>query len=326
MYQKIYTFLFIILILLGGCNSGRSEKNNVASSGSGIINLKGTISISGAYALYPLASRLADGFMKIHPEVQITVSKTGTGQGIADLISHKSQVAMISRPLTDSEITAGVWVVPVAKDGVAPIISQKNPYLNKLLSMGLSTDEFKKVFTDEKPVTWGELLDTAVKEKVVTYTRQDESGAADIWAQFLYLNSSDLKGLKVAGDEEMIKAVSKDPFAMGFCNFSYAFDIKTGEKLKDIQIIPFDLNFDNKIKSREIPFSNLEKAHRSLWLGIYPKSLCRELTIGTIGKPKDLLVKEFIKYALTKGQADVKLVGLCELNNVYVRYSLEQLN
>ena len=326
MYLLNKIFLFLILILSGSCSPGRSDKTSVPVSGSGITGLKGTISVSGAYALYPLASKWADGFMKLHPKVQITVSKTGTGQGIADLISGKSLVAMISRPLTDSEITSGVWVVPVAKDGVAPIISQKNPYLKKLLSMGLSTDEFKKIFTGEKPVTWGELLDTAGREKVVTYTRQDESGAADIWAQFLYVNSSDLKGLKVTGDEEMIKAVSENPFAIGFCNFSYAFDIKTGEKLKEIQIIPFDLNFDNKIKTREIPFINLEKAHRSLWLGIYPKTLCRELTMGTIGKPKDLLVKAFIQYALTAGQADVKSVGLCELNNVYIRYCLEQLN
>jgi phosphate transport system substrate-binding protein len=263
--------------------------------------------------------------MKIHQGVKIQIFKTGTGQGIQDILSEKCQVAMISRPLTDDEIKSGVRIIPVAKDGVAPIVSQKNPYITRILKRGMSTDEFIRIFTGEKTITWGELLDTISKVNVVTFTRADESGAADIWADFLYKRSSDLRGNKVSGDEEMINSIRNNPYAIGFCNFSYAFDVKTGERKKDIQIVPFDLDFDNVIESKEVPFNNLEKAHRGLWLGLYPKSLCRELTIGTVGKPTDKAIIEFIKYTLTTGQDDVKIVGLCELNNVYIQYSLDQL-
>jgi len=317
--------LFLAIVVLFSCkprNQGKKQDNIQAENKT---TLSGTFSISGAYALYPLVQKWANDFMKIHPGIKIEVFKTGTGQGIEDIISQKCQVAMISRPLTEDEIISGVWVVPVAKDGVAPIISQKNPYIKGILKRGMSTDEFIRAFTEEKAMTWGELLDTTAKEIVVTFTRGDESGAADIWADFLYKNSSDLKGIKVTGDEEMIKRISENPFAIGYCNFSYAFDIKTGERLKDIQIIPFDLDFDNVIKSREVPFSNLEKAHRSLWLGIYPKNLCRELTLGTVGKPTERVVVEFIRYILTVGQNYVKIAGLCELNDVYIQYSLDQL-
>ena len=57
------------------------------------------------------------------------------------------------------------------------------------------------------PLTWGDLLDTAGKEKVVVYTRADESGAADVWASFSGRESTDLKGIRVTGDEEMIKSI-----------------------------------------------------------------------------------------------------------------------
>jgi len=311
--------------MLPGCKPRKSVQNqDKLPAGTG-ISISGNFSISGAYALYPLVRKWSDVFMNIHPAVKIIVTPVGTGQGIDDLISKKSHLVMISRPLTDTEYEAGVWTVPVAKDGVAAIVNQKNPFIKRILDQGLSPAEFFKVFTSDKSVTWGELLDTISKEKVFVFTRADESGAADIFAGFLNIESIDLKGKMVTGDDEMIKSIQNNPLAIGFCNFSFAFDAVTGDKIKDIQIVPADLDYDNRIDRKEIPFSNLEKAHRGLWLGLYPKTLCRELSIGSLEKPTDLAVVEFLKYILTEGQKDVNASGLCELNNVYVGYSLDKL-
>jgi phosphate transport system substrate-binding protein len=272
-----------------------------------------------------LVKKWSDDFMKLHPKVTIVVLESGTGQGLNDLRSKKSQLAMISRPLTDTELEEGIWTVPVAKDGVAPIVNKKNPFLKKILAQGLSPDKFLKVFTSDKPCTWGELLDTTLKEIVQVFIRKDESGAAVVFAGFLNKESSDLKGTGVTGDVEMIRSIQNNPLAIGFCNFSFAFDVATGDQTKDIQIVPTDLNYTKKIDRKEIPFNNLNKAHRGLWLGIYPKNLCRELTIGSLGKPSDQEIVEFLKYVLTEGQNDIKTTGLCELNEVYVGYSLDKL-
>ena len=317
--------LLSCLVVLFGCKPRNSEENQDKIELETKGSISGNLSISGADALYPLVRKWADDFMEINPGVKIEVAKTGTGQGIDDLLAKKNHLAMISRPLTDEELNAGIWSVPVAKDGVAPIMNQKNPYLKKILNQGLSPEEFIKAFTSDKPLTWGELLDTVWKEKVIVYTRADESGAADVFADFLFKKSSDLKGTEVTGDEEMIKNVQENIFALGFCNFSYAFDATTGERIKDIQIIPSDLDFDNEIDRKEIPFNNLEAAHRGLWLGIYPKNLCRDLTISSLGKPTDTVIIEFLKHVLTEGQRSINKTGLCELNNVHIKYSLERL-
>jgi phosphate transport system substrate-binding protein len=318
--------LFICIVLFFGCNPRNIEKPGEKLLSGTKGNISGSFSISGAYALYPMVRKWADEFIKINPAVRIEVIKAGTGEGIADLLARKSQLAMISRPLTDEEISTGLWSIPVAKDGVAPIVNQKNPYLEKILHQGLSPDEFIKAFTSEKQLTWGELLDTTGKENVAVFIRADESGAADVFADFLFKGASDLKGTKVKGDDEMIKSVQENIFALGFCNFSYAFDPTSGERIRDIQIVPSDLDFDNSIDRKEIPFANLEKAHRSLWLGLYPKNLCRELTIGSLGKPTDETIIAFLKYILTEGQNDIKGSCLCELNNVYAGYALDKLN
>ena len=322
--HKIILLLFCLAII-SGCNSQKTDQSKNKLAVKTRNEISGNLTITGAYALHPLVQKWADEFVKINPAVKIIVNTGGTGQGIEDLRSGKTQLAMISRPLTDSELQEGIWTIPVAKDGVAAIVNHKNPYIGRILERGLSPDEFLKVFTSDVQLKWGELLDTNVKEKVSVFKRADESGAAEVFAGFLNRESSDLKGTGVVGDVEMISSIQKNPLAIGFCNFSYAFDPVTGERINDIQIVPADLDYDNKIDSREIPFSNLDKAHRGLWLGLYPKNLCRELLIGSVGKPADIVILEFLKYILTDGQNIIKSSGLCELNDVYVGYSLEKL-
>jgi len=267
---------------------------------------------------------MAEDFMLLHPGVKIDVTGTGTGTGIAGLIERKYQLSMISRPLAEEELNAGLWVIPVAKEGVAPIVNQKNPVIDILMDQGLSPDEFLKIFTSGSLLTWGQVLSMDQREKIHPFTRSDESGAAEIWAGFIFRTRHDLQGKLVSSDQEMIKAVRNDPLAIGYCNLSYAFDT-AGQRISDIQIIPVDLDFDNKIERKEEPFATLEAAHRSLWLGYYPRSLCRELTIGSMGKPADPVILEFLKYVLGEGQKLVKEAGFCELNNVYIRQSLESL-
>jgi phosphate transport system substrate-binding protein len=317
--------LLISVVMFLGCKPGNSEKtrNKIQPETKRVIEVN--FSVGGAYALYPLIKKWSDDFMKIYPLVKIVVTSGGTGQGVNNLLAKKDQLAMISRPLTPEELKEGIWVVAVAKEGVAPIVNQKNPYLKRILDHGITPEKLIKLFTGPKPMTWGELLDTTVKEKAIVYTRADESGAAVVWANFLWKEGVDLKGIKVVGDDEMIKSIQGNQLAIGYCNFSYAFDTVTGERIKDIQVIPIDLDFDKIIDRKEVPFTNINKAHRGLWLGYYPKNLTRELFFGSIGKPADPAILEFLNYTLTAGQAMVGKNGFCELNSVYLEDALNKL-
>jgi phosphate transport system substrate-binding protein len=313
------------LLIMSGCKPRKTDQTQIKPVTQSKSELSGNFCITGAYALYPLTKRWSNDFMKQYPGVKIVVMTGGTGIGIDDLYSKKAQLSMISRPLTDEEVSDSIWTIPVAKAGVAPIINQRNPYFKRILQRGIDPKKLIRLFTGSQSMTWGELLDTVSKEKAVVYTRADESGAAVIWANFLWKEGTDLKGIKVVGDNEMIRSIQGNPLGIGYCNFSYAFDSVSGDRLKDIQVLPIDLDFDNTIDKKEIPFSNINKAHRGLWLGYYPKNLTRELTFGSIGKPTDAAILEFLNYILTTGQAAVGSSGFCELNDVYVRSALEHL-
>jgi phosphate transport system substrate-binding protein len=317
--------LLLSVVTFLGCKPGNSEKTRNKIQSERKRNITGNFRIGGAYALYPLVKKWSDDFMKIYPSVKIVVTSGGTGKGVDSLLAGKDQLAMISRPLTPEELKEGIWVVAVAKEGVAPIVNQKNPYLKRILEHGITPEKLIKLYTGKKPMTWGELLDTTLKEKAEIYTRADESGAAVVWANFLWKEAVDLNGIKVEGDEEMIKSIQVNQLAIGYCNFSYAFDTVTGERIKDIQAIPIDLDFDRTIDRKEVPFTNIKKAHRGLWLGYYPKNLTRELFFGSLGKPTDPAILEFLNYTLTTGQAMVAKKGFCELNDVYIKDALDKL-
>jgi phosphate transport system substrate-binding protein len=321
--KTIILLLFVVIFL--SCKPGISEKAKDRIQSEKKTKIEGNFMISGAYALYPLVRKWSEDFMKVNPAVKIVVTSGGTGQGIDDLLAKKDQLAMISRPLTVEELKDGIWVVPVAKEGVAPIVNQKNPYLKRILEHGITPEKLIRLFTEEKSMTWGELLDTTLNRKVIVYTRADKSGAAVVWANFLWKEGIDLKGIKVVGDEEMINSIQGNQLAIGYCNFSYAFDTVTGERIKDVQVIPIDLDFDKTIDRKEVPFINITRAHRGLWLGYYPKNLTRELTFGSIGKPTDPAILAFLNYTLTIGQAMVPRKGFCELNDVYIKDALNKL-
>lgn len=327
MYRISSVIVVVVLLVLSGCgSSGVPGEPLPEGQKDGKKDLKGQISVGGAYALYPVMASLSADFMELYPGVKIEIERTTSGEGAQGLIEGKYTLAMISSPLTEDKISAGVWEVPVAKDGVAPIISASNPYYDQLINRGVDPGEFLKVFTGEQPMVWGDLAGNDSREKIEVYTREEESGAASVWASFIYRKVDELRGTKVTGDDAMIKYVGENPLALGYCNLSYAFDRTTGERTGNVQILPVDLDYDNRIEKKELPFMNLEEAHRSLWLGFFPDVLCRELTIGSMGKPTDEVVVEFIKYILTEGQNVVRETGYCGLNNVYIQNALDRLN
>src|ERR1700743_1005321 len=94
--------------------------------------LSGTISISGAFALYPITVKWAEEYKKLHPDVKIDISAGGAGKGITYGFSSITDIGLVSRDLTPEEIKKGANFYPVTKDAVVPVISATSPYAKDL--------------------------------------------------------------------------------------------------------------------------------------------------------------------------------------------------
>ncbi len=77
----------------------------------GIINLplffngeqNNRLNIKGSSTVCPIIMRCLDLFKKDYPDALITVTKSGSGSGIAALLDGTADIAMSSRPLTEKE-------------------------------------------------------------------------------------------------------------------------------------------------------------------------------------------------------------------------------
>ena len=108
-------------------------------------DLRGTIRVSGAWALYPMMVKWGEEFGKIHPNMRIDISAGGAGKGAADAIAGLVDIGMVSREVKPEEIKQGAFHVPVVKDAVFPTINDKNPVLTKGLMKKVLTGRPSKI-------------------------------------------------------------------------------------------------------------------------------------------------------------------------------------
>jgi phosphate transport system substrate-binding protein len=317
--------LFFAICLLSlsfhGCNSPRDE-----SGGSKNDTLKGKITISGAFALYPMTVRWAEEFQKIHRRVKINVSAGGAGKGMADALSKMVDLAMYSKEVSPEEQAKGAWWLAVAKDAVLPTINQENPVLKEIKLKGISRSTFNDIFIIGKVKTWGQITGTKSSEEVVVFTRSDACGAADMWAKYLSgKKQEDLQGLGVNGDPGVADAVRKTVGGIGYNNLNFTYDLSTRKPFSGIAVVPIDLNNNGKIDPDEDFYATLDEIMKAINDGKYPSPPARDLYLVTKGKPSNKLVLAFLEWILTDGQKYVPEAGYIVISPEKIKADLDKL-
>lgn len=306
----IIPFLIMILVL-----SGCLKKTD-----------KDTITVSGAWAMYPMMIRWSEEFQKIHPKVRIDVSAGGAGKGMVDALGGLVDIGMVSREIYPEEIQKGAFWVSVTKDAVVPTINEKNPVLEDLLIKGLKRQAFEDIWITGKITNWGEVVGRPeIRGNIRVYTRSDACGAAETWTKYLGGEQEDLLGVGVYGDPGVAEAVKKDPLGIGYNNLNYAYDSKTGEPVTGLKILPLDLNENGKIDEGENFYDSKEKLIEAIASGIYPSPPARELNLVTKGRFTGI-TKEFVKWILTEGQQYVPETGYIPLSKEKINEQLEKLD
>jgi phosphate transport system substrate-binding protein len=287
--------------------------------------LEGKITLSGAWALYPMAVKWADEFKKLHPGVKIDISAGGAGKGMTDAVSGLVDIGMVSREIYPVETKKGAYSFAMVKDAVVPVVNASNPAINDILAKGLKKEAAVNIWITGKYKSWSQALPTKVKAPIHVYTRSDACGAAETWAKYFGKKQEDLLGSGVFGDPGLALAVKNDPVGIGFNNIGYAFDHNTRKQIQGIRIIPLDLNSNGKIDANESFYNTLDEIVEAIAQGKYPSPPARDLYFITKGKPQQPAVKEFIRWALTDGQKYVKDAGYINLSDEKIKTELSKL-
>lgn len=308
--MKVLVLVALLGLVLGGCGQveGQPEEGE----------LSGTVTVSGAFALYPMMVCWGDQFRVLHPHVQFDISAGGAGKGMTDVLSGVVDIGMVSRSIHQEEQDRGAFWVAVTMDAVLPTISADNPYLAQIQAQGLPRAAFEAIWTG-RVTTWGEVIgDPSVTDPIHVYTRSDACGAAETWALYLGdYGQEDLQGIAVNADPGLATAVTQDRLGIGYNNLNFAYDPTTGQPVEGLQIAPIDLNADGQVSADESFYATKAEVVAAILDGRYPRPPARELNLVTLGQPTGL-TRTFIEWVLTDGQAFVEQTG-------YVPFSQEQL-
>jgi phosphate transport system substrate-binding protein len=306
--------VILVPLLLGGCGGDKKGSS------------KETITISGAFALYPMVVKWSEEYQKTHSNVQFDISAGGAGKGMSDALAGAVDIAMVSREVRPTETDQGAVAFAVVKDAVVMTVSADNPVLDPLLSTGFTPDKGAGIWITGEITTWGQLVGTDDDSTINVYTRADACGAAEVWA--LYFGGTaqeDLQGVGVQGDPVLAETVRQDRLGVGYNNLNFAYDAATGAPVEGLRIVPIDLNSDGSISPDEDFYATKASLTAAIADGRFPSPPARLLYLVTKGQPKGAAA-DFIRWALTDGQAFAQDVGYVGLTQAQLQAGMDTLN
>ncbi|MGB5157550.1 phosphate ABC transporter substrate-binding protein [Desulfobacterium sp. N47] len=184
------------------------------------IAFAGNISINGSTTVLPIAQKVAEAFMKEHPDVKISVSGGGSGNGIKALIDGSTDIADASRAMKDKEVemAKGKGANPVefivAYDCIVPVVHPDNPIKN------ITVDQLKAIYKGEVK-NWKEF--GGLDKPIVVISRDTSSGTYEVWEEKVMKKERVYPGaLLTASNGAIVQTVSKNINAIGYIGVGYA--------------------------------------------------------------------------------------------------------
>ena len=282
-----------------------------------------TVSVSGAFALFPLMTIWAEEYQKLNPNITFDVQAGGAGKGMTDMLSGAADIAMLSREPRQAELDQGSFLVAVTIDSVIGTFNANNPYAEQLLAQGITPAEANAIWITPTITTWGQLLNIDATDPINVYTRSDSAGAAEMWSLFSGgKTQEDLKGTAVNGDPGLAEAVRQDPLAVGFNNVGFTYDPATGQPNEGLLVIPIDTDGDGTLSAEENFYATRDEFTAAVAAGKYPFPPARVLYLVTKGEPSPAIAA-FYRWVLTDGQAFVQEAGYVALTPEKLQESLD---
>ena len=249
--------------------------------------LAGNLVIKGSTTVLPIAQKVSEAYMKQHPDVKISISGGGSGNGIKALIDKSTDIANSSRFIKPKEVSLavekGAYPVPfaVAYDCIVPVVHPSNSV------RGLNMDQLKALYKGEVD-NWKEL--GGPDRRVVVISRDSSSGTYEVWHKKVMKKERVFPGaLLQASNGAVVQAVSKNKNAIGYISLGYV---------------------DRSVKALMV--NGIEGSKETTLNGTYPVS--RPLYVFTSGWPKgDAL--NYINFLMhpDKGQKYVGKAGYVPL-------------
>ncbi|MFP4037732.1 MAG: phosphate ABC transporter substrate-binding protein [Desulfobacteraceae bacterium] len=247
----------------------------------------GSIVVKGSTTVLPIAQKTAEVYMKENPEVKISISGGGSGNGIKALIDGSTDIGNASRFIKQKEVQMAVengrYPVPfaVAYDCIIPVVHPSNTVQD------LSLEQLKALYMG-KIKNWTEL--GGPDRSVVVVSRDTSSGTYEVWGEKVMEKERVYPGAQLqASNGAVVQTVAKNKNAVGYIGLGY---------------------LSKEVKALSV--SGVEGSEETTLNGTYPVS--RPLFMFTQGWPEGETA-DFINFVIDpeKGQKHVSGAGYVPL-------------
>ena len=261
----------------------------------------------GSDTLLIIAERWAYEYAKGRSGVEIVVGGGGSGTGIVALINGEVDIADASRKMKAEELQAakkaGVKPVEwkVAIDGISIIVNRENPI------DVVTLDQLRGIYNGSIR-RWSEI--GGIDAPIVVYGRQSTSGTYQYFRERVLRGGDYRRDMnQMAGNADIVEAVIKDPYGIGYVGVAYA-----EERADEVKIL--------RVKAEK----NLEAyppTRENIAEGRYP--LARYLYLYTDGIPTGA-VADYLRFILSpEGQRIVEEAGYIPIPRELAEEQLSRL-
>ncbi len=177
-----------------------------------------TVSVNGSTTVLPAMQLVAESFMKTHPDVTVTISGTGSGNGIKALQDKTADIAMSSRELKAKEAEAlkklgDTQTYVVAHDAIIPVVNTKNAV------KGLTIEQLRDIYAG-KIKDWKEVGGAAAP--IVVIGRDTSSGTYECFQELVMGKTRvSQRALLQSSNGGVVQAVAGNPNAIGYIGVGY---------------------------------------------------------------------------------------------------------
>ncbi len=254
------------------------------------VSLAESLQIEGSTTVGPIADAFAEHFKAISPNVDITVKKTGSGDGAAALVDGRCDIANMSRFMKEKEfkraVENGIFPVAhvVAMDGVCVVVHPSNPVRE------LTKEQVRDIYTG-KVTNWRQV--DGPNMSIVVISRDTSSGTYETFHKLV------MQKQQMAGNVEYVNSnpqaharVKTTRGAIGYVGLGFV---------------------DSNVRALRI--DGIMPSRNTIASGTYP--VTRPLYMFTNGYPKlGSMVHKFCTFYLTeKGQELIEAKGFVSLTN-----------
>ena len=301
--MKNLSILVIGLSLLI-CNVQAIALNSSDNTGKATLVQNGTnaFKVSSSQELFHLAQTWVSEFKQANPAVEISLDQL---QPVAAMASN--HLGLVSGSETDILNNHSNWKMVVGRDVIVPIINVKNPMFSSLHQFGISPDKMAQLLKDGEKANWSAIVSNGQNVSVQLYLSNDEVVKT---ALVNYTNaSSAIQGMKVWTPAEVLEAVQKNQFAVGFCLLS---DLRNAANA-NVGVLPIDKNGNGRMDNFENIYGNLDEFTHGVWIGKYPNALSHNIYAISNVKPTNENELAFLSWIMMNGQNQLTKNGYCDL-------------